>query len=257
MARPPRCRRICSEPQFNRFAPCGSDASTQILLTVDEFETIRLIDYEGKTQAQCAQSMDVARTTVTDIYERARTKIADCIINGKTLCIAGGNYVLCDGQSQACCKPCSKAHEPNATHRPINKKRKDNTLMKIAVTYDKENIFQHFGRTEEFKIYEVEDGKVVSSQVISTNGNGHGALAGILHAWDIDTLICGGIGAGAQNALANAGIKLYGGISGNADKAVEDLLAGTLAYNPDFQCNHHDHEHHGGSCHHHGGTCHN
>ena len=98
--------------------------------------------------------------------------------------------------------------------------------MKIAVTYENGNIFQHFGHTEKFKVYDVEDGKIVSSEVIGTDGNGHGALAGVLGGLHVEALICGGIGGGAQNALAAAGIKLYGGVSGDADAAVEALLAG-------------------------------
>ena len=86
--------------------------------------------------------------------------------------------------------------------------------MKIAVTYDNGNIFQHFGKTENFKVYEVEDNQVVSSEVIGSNGTGHGALAGLLSEQGVDVLICGGIGGGAQSALANAGIRLFGGVSG-------------------------------------------
>lgn len=128
--------------------------------------------------------------------------------------------------------------------------------MKIAVTYENGNVFQHFGRTEQFKIYEILQGKIVKSQIVSTNGNGHGALAGILSEQKVDTLICGGIGAGAQTALANAGIQLYGGVSGNADAAVEQLLAGTLAYNPGVQCNHHNHHDAEHSCGENHGNCH-
>ena len=113
--------------------------------------------------------------------------------------------------------------------------------MKIAVTYENGEIFQHFGHTETFKIYDIADGKVVSAEVVDTNGSGHGALAGFLVAHGVDTLICGGIGGGAQNALAQAGIRLFGGVSGNADEAVNALLAGNLSYDPDVQCNHHDH----------------
>jgi len=115
--------------------------------------------------------------------------------------------------------------------------------MKIAVTYEDGEIFQHFGHTEQFKIYEIEGGKVVRSEVISTNGSGHGALAGLLAELDVEALICGGIGGGAQAALAQAGIKLYGGVSGNADEAVNAFIANALAYNPDVRCEHH--EHHG------------
>ena len=115
--------------------------------------------------------------------------------------------------------------------------------MRVAVTYENGQIFQHFGHTQEFKLYDIEDGKVVSSVVVDTNGSGHGALAGVLNVYHVDTLICGGIGGGAQMALAQAGIKLYGGVSGDADEAVRALLAGTLDFNPDVRCNHHDHEH--------------
>ena len=115
--------------------------------------------------------------------------------------------------------------------------------MRIAVTYADGMIFQHFGHTQQFKIYEVENGAVIASDVMDTNGSGHGALAGVLSALDADILICGGIGGGAQMALASAGIQLYGGVSGCADAAVEALLAGQLTFNPNVRCNHHDHHH--------------
>lgn len=116
--------------------------------------------------------------------------------------------------------------------------------MKIAVTYENGEIFQHFGHTAQFKVYTVENGAVTKSEVLDTNGSGHGALAGFLSGLRIDALICGGIGGGARAALDEAGIKLYGGVSGSADKAVSALLEGSLSFNPDVHCSHHD-EHHG------------
>ncbi len=132
--------------------------------------------------------------------------------------------------------------------------------MTIAVTYENGEIFQHFGHTAQFKLYKVEDGEIVASTVVDTNGSGHGALATLLSSYGIDTLICGGIGGGAQNALAQAGIRLYGGCSGDADEAVQALLDGTLAFNPNVRCNHHEHHGEGHSCgdhgeHHCGGHC--
>ena len=115
--------------------------------------------------------------------------------------------------------------------------------MKIAVTYKDNEIFQHFGHTEQFKVYEVENGAIVAAQVVDTMESGHGALAGVLTALNADVLICGGIGGGAQMALAQAGIKLCGGVSGNADAAVAAFLEGKLEFNPNIQCNHHDHHH--------------
>jgi len=120
--------------------------------------------------------------------------------------------------------------------------------MRIAVTYQNGEIFQHFGHTEQFKVYDVEDGKIIASDVVDTNGSGHGALAGILTALNANVLICGGIGGGAQMALHAAGIELLGGVSGEADKAVDDYIAGNLAYNPDVKCNHHDHHGEGHVC---------
>ncbi len=124
--------------------------------------------------------------------------------------------------------------------------------MKIAVTYEAGNVFQHFGHTAAFKLYEAEDGKVLSSQVIGTNGSGHGALAGLLEGLGVNVLICGGIGAGARFALEDADIQIFGGVSGDADEAVESFLSGALSFNPNASCSHHHHDHdHECSCGHH------
>ena len=126
--------------------------------------------------------------------------------------------------------------------------------MKIAVTYENGNVFQHFGHTAQFKVYTVESGKVVSAQVVDTNGSGHGALAGFLEGLGVNALICGGIGGGARFALQDADIAIYGGVMGDADEAVEAFLSGALDFDPNACCNHH---HEGGhSCgHHHDHDC--
>ena len=115
--------------------------------------------------------------------------------------------------------------------------------MRIAVTYENGQVFQHFGHTENFKIYDIADNKVVSSNIFPTLGSGHGALADFLKMYNVDILICGGIGGGAQTALAQAGIKLFGGVSGNADVAVEAYLSGGLDFNPNVMCSHHGEGH--------------
>ena len=110
-------------------------------------------------------------------------------------------------------------------------------------------IFQHFGRTEQFKLYDVNDGNIISEKIIDTNGSGHGALAGFLKNAGADVLICGGIGGGAQMAMNEAGIMLFGGNSGNADDAVRAYLSNSLVQNKKPTCDHHDHEHgEGHSC---------
>ena len=134
----------------------------------------------------------------------------------------------------------------------VNLEIKGDKTMRVAVTYDNGNVFEHFGRTEQFKVYDIEDGKIVNSRIIGTNGESCGALAGILNIAGVDALICGGIGGGAVYALQEAGISLYAGASGNTDNAVEALIAGTLEANGEANCSHHEHGE-GHSCGH--GNC--
>ncbi|MBQ1371361.1 MAG: DUF134 domain-containing protein [Oscillospiraceae bacterium] len=237
MARKVQRRRIAAYPEHWQFTTAGEAGdSEEILLRLDEFEAIRLLDLEGLTQEECAGRMGVSRPTVTAIYESARRKLAELLVLGKPLRISGGSYFIDVGAEAV--------------------SRKGRNSMRIAVTYENGQIFQHFGHTAEFKLYDVADGKIVSSQLVPTNGSGHGALAGFLKAAQADALICGGIGMGAQMALSEAGITLYGGVSGSADAAAQALAEGRLEYNPEARCDHHDHgEEH--NCGHHNGEEHN
>ena len=222
MPRRPRCRRIGGYPDCWSFSPEDNPAAETVVLTLDEFETIRLLDREGLTQEQCAERMGVSRPTVTAIYESARQKLARVVVDGLRLRIGGGTYQL---------GPC-----------PENITEKGSHTMRIAVPYENGMIFQHFGHTAQFKFYDVEGGEIVASQLVTPGGSGHGALAGFLKAAKVDALICGGIGGGAKVALAEAGIQLYGGVQGLADMAAKALAAGSLRYDPDVHCDHHDHE---------------
>lgn len=235
MPRKQRCRWIGGYPDYWDFSPEEVSEGAPIIMSLDELETIRLLDREGLTQEQCAERMGVARTTVTAIYDSARRKIAEALVDGKRLLIRGGSYRLSNQGTE-------------------NISQKGTNSMRIAVTYENGEIFQHFGHTEQFKLYDVEAGKIVGEQIVDTNGSGHGALAGFLKAAQADVLICGGIGMGAQNALAEAGIRLYGGVSGSADAAAQALVEGTLQYDPDAKCDHQGHHHgEGHDCgHHHG-----
>ena len=235
MPRPTRSRRIEGYPEHWSFSPDNADDAEEVILALDEYEAIRLIDRERLTQEQCAARMGVARTTVTAIYENARAKLAQVIVDGKRLRISGGSYQI-------------------IRHEMRQIIEKGQTAMRIAVTYENGEIFQHFGRTEHFKLYDIEDGTITNEQIVETGGSGHGALAGFLRAAQVDALICGGIGPGAQMALAEAGVTLYGGVSGNADAAAK-ALEGRLAYDPDAHCDHHDHAGEGHDCAHDGGHC--
>lgn len=240
MPRPIKYRKVCHFPKTLGFYPdCDTDTDTMIILTVDEYEVIRLIDKEGMTQKECSEFMQIARTTVQRIYENARKKLAWALVDGLELRIEGGDFCLCDGRDFNC------GHDKcfKQLYHQKYKKPKGDYMMRIAVTYENGQISQHFGHTEQFKIYDIADGKITSSKVVDTEGSGHGALAGILSALEVDALICGGIGGGAQMALAAANIKLYGGVAGDADTAVAALLNGQLDFNPDVHCDHHDHEH--------------
>jgi len=125
--------------------------------------------------------------------------------------------------------------------------------MKIAIPYENGKVFQHFGHTAQFKIYDVQDGAVTASRVVSTNGSGHGALSNLLRLFGVDALICGGIGGGARSALESAGIGIYGGVSGDADKAAQSFAEGGLVYDPDAKCEHHHGDHgHSHNCSDHG-----
>ncbi len=220
MPRKQRCRWIEGYPDHWEFSPEEASGEDPVILSLDEFETIRLLDREGLTQKQCAERMGVARTTVTAIYDSARKKVAEALTEGKRLLIRGGSYQLND-------QGISGVAEKGAN------------CFRIAAAYENGEIFQHFGRTEHFKLYDAEGGRIVSEQIINTNGSGHGALAGFLKTAQVDALICGGIGMGARIALKEAGISLYSGVSGEADPAAKALIEGTLQYEQKNVCGHH------------------
>ncbi len=235
MPRPPRFRRIGGYPDHWSFSPEDAAEGEPVILSLDEYETIRLMDREGLTQEQCAARMGVARTTVTAIYDSARRKLAQVLVDGRRLRITGGSYQLMQETTI----------------------EKGDRVMRIAVTYENGEVFQHFGHTAQFKLYDVEDGRITAERIVDAADSGHGALAGFLKGAGADALICGGIGMGAQTALAEAGIRLYPGVTGPADEAALALAEGRLAYDPDARCAHHDHHHgEGHDCGSHGHDCH-
>lgn len=249
MPRPTKCRKVCHFPKTLEFQPAGGgEGKVPVILTVDEYEVIRLMDKEGMSQEQCSEFMQIARTTVQRIYESARKKLAEVLVEGAPLRIEGGEFLLCDGENIRCgCDGCFKQYYCRQYQKPEGDK-----MMRVAVTYENGEIFQHFGHTEQFKVYDIDGGTIVSSEVVDTNGSGHGALAGVLGALKADALICGGIGGGAQMALAAAGIKLYAGVSGSADEAVEAFVEGRLEFHADATCSHHEQHGQGHTCGEHG-----
>lgn len=254
--RPCKRRRICSLPIHGGLAPLeGAAQAPPLRMALEEYEAIRLIDLAGLSQEECAARMGVARTTAQAIYASARRKLAACLVEGLELRVEGGNYELCQGGDQGCGR-CELGLPEDLLMRCASERKGENE-MRIAVTYENGQVFQHFGHSEQFKIYDVEGTNVVRSEVVGTNGSGHGALAGMLRLLKVDALICGGIGGGAQQALAECGIQLYAGVSGDADAAVQSLLEGKLNFSAEANCDHHgQHGHEHGDCSHHGhGDC--
>lgn len=239
MPRPPIEKRVCETPEFAVFAPKDAYGNQNVItLTTDEFETIRLIDLEGVSREECADRMGIARTTAQAVYNSARKKLAQAIVYGMELRITGGAFRLCDGSAGCTRCPRRGTFGQSAEQSPIVKEEQ---IMRIAVTYENGQVFQHFGRTESFKLYDVAENQMMETHILSSNGAGHGALAGVLQSSKVDVLICGGLGGGALNALTEAGIKVIAGAVGDADAAVNAYLAGELV-STGSNCHHHDHE---------------
>ena len=106
MARPQRSRRICALPEYTRFSPVGGERQAAVVLSLDEYEAFRLMDYTGCTHEQCAAIMQISRTTATEIYASARRKIADALVNGKAVVFDGGSVRLCDHAASGQCLEC-------------------------------------------------------------------------------------------------------------------------------------------------------
>ena len=192
MARPKRSRTITGFPEYNMFVPDGIPQRGYIELELDEFEVIRLIDYKSYTHAKCADKMNISRTTVTEIYARARKKIARSIMEGYPLRIEGNECI-------------------KKTGYPVLKVKGEH-IMRIAVTYENESVFPHFGKTSQFKLYDVETNEIKESQVVGTEGRG------------------------AIMALSGSNINVVGGVTGDCDTAVKAYLDGTLVTESEPTC---------------------
>ncbi len=163
-------------------------------------------------------------------------KVVLLTVGGYSLKIESGDFQLCNGRNEECL-------QRECDQREILKKEKGS--MRIAVTYENGEVFQHFGRTAFFKIYDVENGQTVDSKVMDTNGSCHSALANFLQLLSVDVLLCSGIGGGAQMALREVNVSFFGGVFGDADEAVKALLTNELTYQPNLQCDHHHAYEHG------------
>ena len=160
MPRPCKKKCVSSIPSYTAFIHTDEPIpASHIQMSVEEYETIRLIDYLGWNQEECAKQMQTSRGSVQSLYNEARRKLSRFLMEGSAMVIAGGNYQL------------------NLAQKPTG-----DDSMKIAVTYDNGQVFQHFGHTQMFKLYEVTNQEVTATRLLDTNGNGHSALVTLLKA---------------------------------------------------------------------------
>ena len=218
MARPIIRRRIKIKPKCHLFIPAETN-SERVILSLDEYECIRLIDLESLQQDACAKELNVARTTVQAIYKNARRKIADALINGKQLVIEGGNVYLNDEED---------------VYIP-----KDQRIDKrIAVTYQDGFVFSHFGQAQQFKIFDIVENNIKVTTIIDAKDAKRAALVDFLQSNHVDVLICGGIGENAYNLLKNADIEVINGANGEVDNVIKSYLNNTLEIDDNLKCNH-------------------
>ena len=218
MPRPRKSRKVCHFPRNLSFSPTEFIGEKEpVFLTVDEYETLRLIDLEGFSQEECGEWMGVARTTGQMIYASARKKLAQMLVEGRQLRIEGGDYRLCDGAKE-CSQPiCFKQYYAKGYAKPADTRR-------IAVPYETGNICRDFETAQQIRIYDIREKQILVSRLADTGETDARMLPGILTALQTDVLICDQISGGTKLALEAGGIRLVTGISGDADTIVAENL---------------------------------
>lgn len=200
-------KRVLKMPQNASFISRGTETEYGINMKVEEYECIRLIDYMAYTQEECARQMEVSRATVQMLYAEARKKSARFLVEGISLQIEGMEAFYELSHRAAVKEKISDCSLNGLAecHSETSRRKGEKTWSEDSGNCENGQVFQHFGHTEQFKVYDVEDGKIMGSQVVDTNGQGHGALAGFLANGNIDVLICGVVSAAARKECAGRG----------------------------------------------------
>lgn len=211
MPRPRKCRRVCGLPVNRGFQPMeGQNSDKAIVLTVDEYETIRLIDKEDFSQEECGRFMQIARTTVQQIYTTARKKLAEALVDGLPLRIEGGDYQLCDGKEEACrCGGCRRRQmQLEALQTTPNKEEK---TMKVAIPLDenKQDVCVAFARAPYFLFAENGTEEVVENPAAQAEGGAGLQAAQFLVDHQVGALITVRCGENAAEVFQAAEIKIY------------------------------------------------
>ena len=233
MPRPEKQRNICPLTGERRFSTGGNAPALEI--RADELEALRLCDLEELSQQEAADRMGISRGTLQRLLYSAHRQIAFALVRGRSIRLDPPTGSRCT-PAGGCGRKCRFCRNKRKTAKTGGKN------MILAVTSSNGEVFQHFGHTPEFTLYETKGDELLGPRVIPTGENGHGALAGILDALGVEVLICGGIGGGAQMALDEIGVRIVGGASGKVADVVAAYLKGELETDPDFRCHHHEHD---------------
>ena len=218
MARPRKSRKVCHFPKSLAFSPAAHGVGENAVnLTVDEYETIRLIDLEGFSQEACGEWMGIARTTVQMIYTSARKKLAQMLVEGRSLQIAGGDYRLCDGAQNCSQDLCFKQYYSRKYEKPA-------ACIRVVIACDAGKVSSGFEDAQQIHIYDLLEGKITASQILDVAQTEKTILPGILAALQTDMLVCETIGSGTKLALSAAGIQVTTGISGDANTAARIIF---------------------------------
>lgn len=227
MPRPRKCRKVCQLPSNFGFEPINAGQTMDpIVLTVDEYETIRLIDREGFSQEQCGEYMKIARTTVQQIYTSARKKLADALVEGIPLRIRGGDYQLCDGKEDFCgCGGCRR-HRRSSVQSAEEEK-----TMKIAIPLDddKENVCVSFGRAPYFLFAEGEKIEILENPAADAEGGAGIKAAQFLVDQGAKILITVRCGQNAADVFQAADMKIYSAAGASAKDNLSAFADGKLA----------------------------
>lgn len=234
MSRPLKLRSVANKPYCAHFKPLKSSKKRKILLSLDEYETIRLIDHERLSQENCAKVMDVSRTTVQRIYALARQKLAQAIVEGIAVEIEGGSIHLSEKKTQ----------EPMHEQGEVN--------MKLAIGIDGLQVAGHFGNCNDFRIVTVENNIIMGHEDIHDETHVHHDRPQFLKDLGVDTLIMNSMGKAAYNRLLALNIECVAA----ENRSIEEALAAYLSKAMNKKLEGHEcnncggHEHHGDHPHH-------
>lgn len=221
MARPRKFRKVCHFPRTLTFLPIGEQVSDEsVVLSVDEYETLRLIDKEGKSQEECSTSMKVARTTVQSIYTMARKKVADAIIDGRPLVIAGGDYDLCNGRVEYCPrKECFK----KKLHSHYQKKKDE--YFRFAIPEREGKVAENFQEAEKFMLIDFLKNQQEETQYVGIEEKKRASLSDFMHILEVDYVLCDSIDEASVQALKEVDIWYCTGVKQDIKEKIQAVLS--------------------------------